>query len=310
MNQTMDPQTLADTDRLIRSALAEDLGQSEIEVSLDCTTGALVPPGTPGQAALVARAEGIVCGLEVCQRVIQVAAVDVRLEAAAADGATVSPGQELGLLTGDAGAILVIERTCLNFLGRLSGIATLTREFVRRVEGTQAKILDTRKTTPGWRRLEKFAVACGGGTNHRMGLYDAVLIKDNHLALRGAIAENRNKSLVEAIDLARHWIRTNRAQLPHGLQTIVEVEVDRIDQLIEVLTAKPDIVLLDNMSTSELKECVQIRNRDHASVQLEASGGVRLDTVAQIAQTGVERISVGALTHSAVNFDIGLDWRF
>ena len=305
----MDHQMLEDADRLIRAALVEDLGQPDIQVALDCTTAALVPSGTPGRAALVARDGGVVCGLPICQRVIQCAGVDIRLDQGLADGTTVAPGQELGVLVGDAASILVVERTCLNFLGRLSGIASLTREYVDCVEGTGAEVLDTRKTTPGWRRLEKYAVVCGGGANHRMGLYDAVLIKDNHLALRRAIHGDRTTSPAEAVALARQWIATHCDQLPQGAQTIVEVEVDRIEQLIAVLPANPDIVLLDNMSTADLEQCVAIRNRENPPVQLEASGGVRLDTIRAIARTGVERISVGALTHSAVNFDIGLDWR-
>ena len=193
---------------------------------------------------------------------------------------------------------------------RLSGISSLTHRFAQLVRGTKAKILDTRKTTPGWRRLEKYAVACGGGANHRMGLYDAVMIKDNHLAMYGSHIDNHELSITDAIQMAREWVNENHSKLPHGKQTIVQIEVDTLDQFEIALKASPDIVLLDNMSIEQLSQAVKMRDTDNASVLLEASGGVNLDTVKSIAETGVERISIGALTHSAVNFDIGLDWRF
>ena len=176
----------------------------------------------------------------------------------------------------------------------LSGIATLTRAFVDAATGTHAKILDTRKTLPGWRLLEKYAVRCGGGTNHRMGLYDGVLIKDNHIA-----AWTESSSIAEAV-------RTARAKSPPGVS--IEVEVDTFPQLIDALQGTPDIVLLDNMDVEKLSEAVRLRNRLAPGVLLEASGGVNLETVGGIARTGVERISVGALTHSAPALDLGFDW--
>jgi nicotinate-nucleotide pyrophosphorylase (carboxylating) len=251
------------------------------------------------------------------------------------DGARVARGQQIAVLSGDARMILMIERTCLNFLCRLSGISTLTAEYVRRVAGTRAGIFDTRKTTPGWRRIEKYAVTCGGGNNHRMGLYDAIMIKDNHLAMYGNYVRDHRCSPTKAVALARQWVHENQFLLPNGLNTIVQIEVESLSQLRIVLEepgnnscqtqhtidtpsssnqheksrAAPDIVLLDNMDTEQLRQAVEIRDELNPAVQLEASGGVTLETVESIAQTGVERISVGAITHSARNLDIALDWR-
>ena len=204
--------------------------------------------------------------------------------------------------------MLQVERPMLNLLGRLSGIATLTREFVEAAAGTKARIYDTRKTTPGWRRLEKYAVGCGGGWNHRTGLFDAVLIKDNHLALGAGSADSEaGYTPAEAVVRARRFIE-EQAPAPARQEMIIEVEVDTLDQLDEVLLAEPDIVLLDNMGAAELREAVRRRDARNPRVELEASGGVSLETVRAIASTGVERISVGALTHSALCLDIGLDW--
>jgi nicotinate-nucleotide pyrophosphorylase (carboxylating) len=190
---------------------------------------------------------------------------------------------------------LTAERTALNFLQRLSGVATRTRLFVAAVAGTRAQILDTRKTTPGWRLLEKYAVRCGGGHNHRLGLYDGVLIKDNHLACLG----NRPGAITEAVAAARAGL---------GTTVPLELEVDGLHQLDEALACRPDIVLLDNMPPEDLRAAVRRRDRDAPGVLLEASGGVTLETVAAIAATGVDRVSVGSLTHSAVALDIALDY--
>jgi nicotinate-nucleotide pyrophosphorylase (carboxylating) len=201
--------------------------------------------------------------------------------------------------------MLTCERPMLNLLGRLSGIATLTRQYVRKIEGTRARIYDTRKTTPGWRRLEKYAVRCGGGYNHRTGLYDAILIKDNHLAL----ASEENVSPADAVRKARDFL----AQLgPENLagDMLVEVEVDRVQQIDDVLSARPDIVLLDNMTLDQLRAAVARRDLLAPGIELEASGGVTLETVRGIALTGVERISVGGLTHAARWLDVALDWRW
>jgi nicotinate-nucleotide pyrophosphorylase (carboxylating) len=199
--------------------------------------------------------------------------------------------------------MLTCERPLLNLIGRLCGIATLTREYVRRVEGTAARIYDTRKTTLGWRRLEKYAVHCGGGRNHRTGLFDAILIKDNHLAL----SAEKNLSPAGAVQAARNFLAQLDAQYVTK-DMLVEVEIDSLDQLDAVLAAAPDIVLLDNMSTEKLRAAVTRRNELAPQIELEASGGVTLETVGEIALTGVERISIGALTHSATSLDLGLDW--
>jgi nicotinate-nucleotide pyrophosphorylase (carboxylating) len=205
-------------------------------------------------------------------------------------------------------SILAAERLVLNLLTRLSGIATLTSRYVDAAGGTRARIYDTRKTTPGWRRLEKYAVRMGGGCNHRAGLYDAILIKDNHLAFGRANASGRaGFSPAEAVHRARRWSQ-RRAPSSAGCRTIVEIEVDSLAQLDEVLPARPDVVLLDNMAPEQLREAVARRDAVAPEIELEASGGVTLDTVAQIAQTGVDRISVGALTHSPPALDFGLDW--
>ncbi len=195
----------------------------------------------------------------------------------------------------------------LNFLGHLCGVATLTARFVAAVAGSRARVYDTRKTTPGWRRLEKYAVRMGGGHNHRAGLYDAVLIKDNHLALGAGGPAGQRFSPAQAVNRAKEFI----AQLPAGERTrqmLIEVEVDTLAQLAEVLPAGPDIVLLDNMSLDDLRAAVAARDAQAPQVQLEASGGVNLQSIGAIAKTGIDRISSAALTHSAVWLDVGLDW--
>ena len=220
----------------------------------------------------------------------------------------VEAGQIVAMVEGPAQKLLTAERPALNLIGRLSGIATLTRRYVDGVAGTKARIYDTRKTTPGLRRLEKYAVRCGGGCNHRQGLFEAILIKDNHLAL-GAQSDSGRPgfSPAEAIEEARRFFARKRS--PEAASaSIVEIEVDTLDQLDAVLPAGPDIVLLDNMGPAKLEEAVARRDSVNPAVQLEASGGVNLDTVRAIAESGVDRISVGALTHSAVVLDVALDW--
>ncbi len=211
------------------------------------------------------------------------------------DGDCVVSGDEIASVAGPMRAILAMERTALNFLQRLSGVATLTARFVAEVAGTGAVILDTRKTTPGWRALEKYAVRCGGGRNHRLGLYDAVLIKDNHLAWLA----HQGDPIVSAIASAR-------AHAPPG--TVVEVEVDSLDQLDRALECRPDVILVDNFGPDSLAEAVRRRDALAPGVLLEASGGVTLQSVRALAETGVDRISVGALTHSAPALDVGLDY--
>ena len=282
--------------------------REDLERIYDWTTVALVPEGARGAAKIVARQAGVVAGIEAARITLAEFDRSCHWQPAVADGACVEADQALAQISGSARSLLTAERIMLNVLGHLSGIATLTRKFVDAVAGTRARIYDTRKTLPGWRRLEKFAVRCGGGHNHRLGLFDAVLIKDNHLAL--AAAEGINRTPAEAVQAARAFL-SRFAVAPDGAQAaipLVEIEVDSLDQLRNALSAEPDIVLLDNMSPAQLIEAVALRNQLAPRVELEASGGVRLDTVASIAQTGIERISVGAMTHSAPALDVALDW--
>lgn len=291
-----------DCRQLVRLAVREDLDRGH-----DWTTVALVPAEAIGRANIVARDSGVIAGLRAAEIVVE--QMDARLELATHvhDGTAVSRGTVVATLSGPARSMLTAERPLLNFLGHLSGIATLARRYVEQVSGTKARIYDTRKTQPGWRRLEKYAVRCGGGRNHRTGLFDAVLIKDNHLAFGAQEDGQKNFSPAEAVTRARQFL----VGLPEnlGLQSaMVEVEVDSIEQLRQVLSARPDLVLLDNMSPKQLRECVELRDHSAPAIELEASGGVNLQTVRAIAESGVDRISVGALTHSAAWFDVGLDW--
>lgn len=281
---------LAACRRLIDLGLREDLGDVG-----DLTSQAVIPADLRGRAVFVARSAGVAAGLPVVAEVI--AAVEKRLcfEPSAEDGSDVRPGQAVGCVSGPMRGILAAERLALNFLQRLSGVATLTRRYVDAVRGLPVKVLDTRKTTPGWRLLEKYAVRCGGGHNHRIGLWDGILIKDNHLAALGKIAD----PVAEAVAAARR----------HAAGKVrVEVEVDTLAQLDRALASGPDDVLLDNMTVEDLSEAVRRRNRLAPIVLLEASGGVTLDTIRKIAETGVDCISVGALTHSASALDIALDY--
>lgn len=272
--------------RLVERALEEDLGRGDI------TSDFLVPSDVAARAVLRSRSQGVIAGLDVAAMVFAVADAQVQFAALIGDGDAAAPGQELGVVSGPARSVLRGERVALNFLQRLSGIATLTSRYVEAVRGTRARIVDTRKTTPGLRSLEKYAVRAGGGFNHRRDLSDAMMIKDNHLAVIGALG----LSLGEAIKQARE-------SLPHTLK--IEVEVDRLDQIPEALAAGADIILLDNMSIEDLRRAVAMIDGRAMS---EASGGVNLGTVSEIAATGVYVISVGALTHSAPALDIGLDF--
>lgn len=306
------PETAADALKLVELSLTEDTGSASLESGVDCTTDSIVPHDATASAAFVSRKTGVVSGVEVARLVAEKFAPRVELTCEINDGEVVAPKQTIATLSGPAHDILTIERTCLNFMCRLSGISTLTREFVDLVSGTKAQVLDTRKTTPGWRRLEKYAVACGGGSNHRMGLYDAVMLKDNHLAFFRSQVEDDSEIIPKALLQSRKWILDHASTLPNGEKTILQLEVDTIDQFEGAIAKSnetiPDIVLLDNMTTEQLTKAVEIRDENAPEVLLEASGGVNLDTIAGIAATGVDRISVGALTHSAINFDIGLDW--
>lgn len=303
-----DEATRDDANNLISLALIEDLGSAQPEHQKDITTESVVPEHVKGQATFVSREQGVLCGIRVVELILGQVNKDLELKIYVEDGEKLKPGDAIAHLRGNAQDILIAERTCLNFLGRLSGISTLTHRFLQQTQETEARILDTRKTTPGWRRLEKYAVRCGGGTNHRMGLFDAVLIKDNHLAMLDILNDTPMNEIPSSINRARDWIVKHAAQLPEGQETIVQIEVDRLDQFEKAMKYCPNIILLDNMSNEELAQAVTLRDQKNKSIQLEASGGVNLDTIGAIAQTGVDRISVGALTHSAVNFDIGLDW--
>lgn len=280
---------------LVDLALAEDLGSAG-----DVTSRAVMSADRWGQASLVARSTGVLAGVDVVAMVC--AAVDVRLKVQvhSRDGDRLQRGVIVATLSGPVRNLLAAERTALNFVQRLSGVATLTRAFVDAVAGTAAQILDTRKTTPGFRLLEKFAVRQGGGRNHRTGLYDMILIKDNHLAGLGlASSEGQVR---EAVRRANEFRSHVDAALP------IEIEVDSLDQFDVALSLTPDFILLDNMPLEAMREAVTRRNRASAATLLEASGGVHLNTVRAIAETGVDRISVGALTHSAPALDLALDF--
>ncbi len=293
-----DAQLQAEWEQILRLAICEDLSDLG-----DLTTAALVPEDAQGTAVVVARQSGVVAGLPAVDSTLS--AIEPRLQWSpeSEDGRPVAAGEQIGRIAGPARGILTAERIVLNVLGRLSGIATLTSRYVEAARGTGARIYDTRKTTPGWRRLEKYAVRCGGGRNHRTGLFDAVLIKDNHLAVGMKTADYRLRyTPAEAIARVRRFAHERLAE-----DLIVEVEVDTLDQLDEVLPAGPDIVLLDNMDTATLRKAVARRDAVNPAIELESSGGVNLDVVGQIARSGVDRISVGALTHSAICLDVALD---
>jgi nicotinate-nucleotide pyrophosphorylase (carboxylating) len=287
----MNPAQLAALDKLIELALEEDLAGIG-----DLTSQALIPEDLAGKAVLVMRSPGVLAGLEAAHRVFLRMDPNVKFTERVADGTDVEGRTVVAEVSGAMRSLLTAERTALNFLQRLSGVATQTSHYARVVADLPVQLLDTRKTTPGWRLLEKYAVACGGGTNHRLGLYDGVLIKDNHLAALGA----QRLSPGEAV---------RRARSKHGTGVSIEVEVDTLAQLADVLEAGPDIVLLDNMGVGLLRQAVTLRNLHAPRVRLEASGGVTLQTLRAIAETGVDRISVGALTHSAVALDIALDYQ-
>ena len=266
---------------VVRAALAEDLGRG------GDLTSALIEPEARMACVFVARRDGRVAGLDCARLALTALDPSARFEIAIPDGQDASAGAVLPRVEGYARALLTAERTGLNLLGRLSGVATLTRAYVQAVEGTGARIADTRKTTPGLRALEKYAVRCGGGVNHRFGLDDAILIKDNHVAACGGVAE-----------------ALRRARGVAGHLTPIEVEVDSLEQLEQALPFRPQVVMLDNFALDDLRRAVALAK---GMVTLEASGGVGLPTVRAIAETGIDVISVGALTHSAPVLDIGLD---
>jgi nicotinate-nucleotide pyrophosphorylase (carboxylating) len=269
-------------DDLLRGALREDLGRAG-----DLTTNAIVAADRLGAAEIVARSGGTISGLRAAVRTFELLDPQIAVELDAADGATVEAGTRLATVRGSLRTILAGERTALNLLGRLCGVATATRRYVALVLGTRATIVDTRKTTPGLRALEKAAVRDGGGKNHRFGLDDAILIKDNHVAIAGGV--------VAAIEAARAHA---------GHLVTIEVEVDSLGQLDEALGARAHIILLDNFTPEDLREAVR---RTAGRALLEASGGVNANSVRAIAESGVDLISIGALTHSVTQLDVALD---
>ena len=285
-----------EVDRIVRTALAEDLGQAG-----DLTTAATVSPDAQGTAHLVAREPGVLSGIVAAQHAFDLVDPTLDVEWFVADGVALAPGTRIATVTGRAASILTAERTALNLLGHLSGIATRTAGFARLVDSTSARIADTRKTTPGLRALEKRAVADGGGINHRFGLHDAILVKDNHIGLGGGL----DKVLARLAERSGHLVR-------------VEVEVDTLDQLRELLAFDADRlgrrlppvvhgVLLDNMTPDLIREAVGLIDDHPASLVIEVSGGVDETTVRGLAEAGAQILSIGALTHSVRTLDIGLD---
>jgi nicotinate-nucleotide pyrophosphorylase (carboxylating) len=271
-------------ERAVTAALEEDLGQAG-----DITTDPIIPAEARGAAEIVARQAGVIAGLDLAEAAFKTLDNDASFERLVADGATVEANTAVARIEGRTRALLSAERVALNFLGRLSGIASLTARYVAAVQGTKARIVCTRKTTPGLRPFEKYAVRAGGGVNHRFGLYNAVLVKDNHIAAAGGLAE-----------------ALTRLRARSGHMVKIEVEVDSLAQLEQALHFPIDAVLLDNMDVPTLTKAVAVVN---GRVLTEASGGVNLETVGKIAESGVDLISVGALTHSAPCLDLGLDWR-
>ncbi|MFM8414110.1 MAG: carboxylating nicotinate-nucleotide diphosphorylase, partial [Planctomycetota bacterium] len=278
--------------------LAEDLGHE-----CDWTSVGLVPADARSELAVVARRAGVIAGLPAAAVVATTADPRLDFRPRRADGDAVAAGDTVATLAGPTRSVLAAERVVLNLLGRLSGIATATRRLVDAVAGTRCRVYDTRKTVPGWRLLDKYATRAGGGWNHRLGLYDAILIKDNHL---GALAA-AGVEPAEAVRRARAFL-TKTFPPARAEAMVVEIEIDSIRQLEPVLAAGPDIVLLDNMPPDELAGCVALRDRLAPRVVLEASGGIRPETVAEVARAGVDRVSTGWPTHDAPWLDVALDW--
>lgn len=273
-------------DPIAKTALREDIGKK------DLTTSLLIPKDTRIRAEIQANESGVLCGIEVAERVFRLVDEDLRFLPAAKDADEVEKGREIAYLEGSAQSVLVAERTALNFLCHLSGIATRTREFVQKVKHTQAKILDTRKTTPGLRLLEKYAVRAGGGVNHRFGLFDEILIKDNHLRVL------RQLGLSDIVARARRGVLK---------KTVIGLEAKNLKEFAEALKTSVDYILLDNMSVADAKEALALRHKIRSGVPLEISGGISLENVRDYAELGVERISVGCLTHDVPGLDISLN---
>ncbi|MCS7016536.1 MAG: carboxylating nicotinate-nucleotide diphosphorylase [Gemmatales bacterium] len=275
---------------LVKLALEEDLGQQG-----DITTDILIGAEWRGTACIIARRAGVICGRRLAEIVLGRLDPGAEIHWDCEDGSKVSAGTKIGQVRAQVRALLSAERTALNFLQKLSGVATLTQQYVQAIDGLPCVILDTRKTTPGWRVLEKYAVRCGGGQNHRRGLYDGILIKDNHLA---ALRE-RGQDLAYAL-------RQIRLRLTSCFP--IEIEAENLEQVAQALQEGADIILLDNMPLDMLRQAVELRNRLAPRVLLEASGGITLENVRAVAETGVDRISIGALTHSAPALDLALEF--
>lgn len=291
MSLVFDAETRAAAQLLTKLSLQEDLHDRG-----DITCLSTIPEDLKASVNIVSRQVGVVSGLPVLPLVFAELPGLVTWTIHRDDGEPVERGTVLATIKGPVRSLLTGERTVLNFMTHLSGIATRTSQFVKLVQGTRAVILDTRKTLPGYRLLQKYAVRCGGGTNHRMGLYDGILIKDNHLAARG------ESSCAAAVADARRYMER------FDKQAKIEIEVDSLEQLRDALNARPEIVLLDNMTPGLMREAVGIRDQSSPSTLLEASGGITLETVRAIAESGVDRISIGSLTHSSPSLDLGFDW--
>ncbi len=273
-------------DPIVKNALREDVGTKDI------TTSAIIASHLSLKADIEFKEKAVVCGIEVVERVFRLIDENLRFLPVAKDGEVAEKNREVAYIEGSASSILIAERTALNFMSHLSGIATLTKAFVDKVKGTQADIMDTRKTTPGLRVLEKYAVSVGGGVNHRIGLYDEVLIKDNHLRIL------RKDAIVDIV---------NRAKQNVLKRTTIGIEVRNLQELKEALKSKADYILLDNMSVELVRECVNLRKRLGLKTEFEVSGGINLENVRGYAETGVERISIGQITAGAPTIDISLD---
>lgn len=283
---------------LIRRALKEDIGKGDI------TSNLIIPKDLSVEAEIIAKEDGVLAGGDVARLVFHLADKRVKFISRLKDGARLKKGDTIAILKGPARSILKAERTALNFLGHLCGVATLTSQFVSKVKGTNAKIMDTRKTTPLLRALEKRAVKTGGGFNHRMGLYDQVLVKDNHIKILKILNSKSEIPLGPEI-FSGQGLNKSKIQILKQKRIKIEIEVKNLQELKEALKAGPDIIMLDNVNLGQIKEAVRLRGR--RNIKLEASGGVNLKNVRTIAKTGVDMISIGALTHSAPTLDVSLE---
>lgn len=279
-------------DYLIKLALKEDIGRGDI------TTNILIAPHLHARAVIIVRQDGVIAGLSLIRQIYRVLDKRIKVRLKTKEGSKVKKGREIAIIHGPARAILTGERTVLNFLQRLSGIATLTHQFVQKVKRYRVKILDTRKTIPGWRELDKCAVCAGGGYNHRMGLYDAVLVKENHLAVLRKRGASHLKVIAEAMEVVnKRWKK----------RKTVEIEVRSLKEFQKALQGHPDIIMLDNMKPDKIRPAVKLRNELDPEAKLEVSGGINLNNVEVFAKTGVDFISVGALTHSPPALDISMN---